>query len=85
MGAAGLDAHDDQDHAADGAQQCRMRHDEILDLADAEGRDADEGGDGTRPLLAKLIKCADVPRVSVKKRERSNPLAISFVNFRSQP
>lgn len=27
-------------------------------------RDADEGGDGTRPLLAKLIKCADVPRVS---------------------
>jgi len=48
-------------------------------------RDADEGGDGTRPLLAKLIKCADVPRVSVKKRERSNPLAISFVDFRSQP
>jgi hypothetical protein len=35
--------------------------------------------------LAKLIKCADVPRVSVKKRERSNPLAISFVDFRSQP
>jgi len=33
-------------------------------------RDADEGGDGTRPLLAKLIKCADVPRVSFWRRER---------------
>ena len=34
-------------------------------------RDADEGGDGTRPLLAKLIKCADVPRVSKEWDKKS--------------
>ena len=48
-------------------------------------RDADEGGDGTRPLLAKLIKCADVPRVSMRAEKRIDPILLfllrSFVVF----